>query len=393
MKKTLLLLLLGSGLGLQSDGAVIAGNWCNTANIYDGPAGLLDSQVWSNLTAPAPPVGNNFYAIDSASGLGGSEAARDKDVLVFSDGTPAPAALTVSWHGADLDTNDEVTRPMWPNTIGADIDDGHDQLMTGHLKITDPDGTGPIPPGILTLGLAGMSDVLAETGGVSYELYLYVDGDEEATGKPADWVMTDGTLTYYGRDDATFADVHTIPGSLDDFIQVTSTSGVHQSGNYVRWSGLTADTFSIALTTVNGTDIGVAGFEINILVPPTDAPGTGTIGYWKNHPDAWPSDQIVVGGLVYTRDQAISLMKTPGKGDKTHNLFNQLVAAKLNVAVGNDSSCVDDALRLADEWLVDYPVGSGVKAKNAAWKKDGGILHEILDDYNNGLLCAPHRDD
>ena len=39
------------------------------------------------------------------------------------------------------------------------------------------------------------------------------------------------------------------------------------------------------------------------------------------------------------------------------------------------------------------PVGSGVKAggKKSPWR-EGEPLYEMLDDYNNGLLCAPSRD-
>jgi len=37
------------------------------------------------------------------------------------------------------------------------------------------------------------------------------------------------------------------------------------------------------------------------------------------------------------------------------------------------------------------PVGSGVRGKSDAWR-EGDPLYLMLDDYNNGLLCAPSRD-
>ena len=134
-----------------------------------------------------------------------------------------------------------------------------------------------------------------------------------------------------------------------------------------------------------------------------DNPGTGTQGYWKNHPDAWPVETISVGGVLYTKDAAIAIMKTPGKGDKTYDLFRQVVAAKLNVKIGNEP-CVDWAIYYADRWFGDPTLeppnphsnllGSGVKANNPQWKNPnwGSLYHEVLDDYNNGRLCAPHRD-
>ena len=124
-----------------------------------------------------------------------------------------------------------------------------------------------------------------------------------------------------------------------------------------------------------------------------DNPGTGTPGYWKNHPDAWPVDGITIGGVYYPKAEAIGEMKTPGKGDKTYDLFRHLVAAKLNVIIGNDPSCAwwEDKPDM-DNWFKDNPLGSKTKANTDQWKIWGSPYLEELDDYNNGRLCAPHRD-
>jgi hypothetical protein len=123
-------------------------------------------------------------------------------------------------------------------------------------------------------------------------------------------------------------------------------------------------------------------------------PGVGTPGYWMNHPEAWPVAAITIGGITYTKDEAISYMKMSVKGDKTFTMFPALVAAKLNVLIGNDSSCIVDTIAAADAWMADYgPIGSGVEAggKHSPWRV-GEPLCETLDDYNNGELCAPYRD-
>ena len=119
--------------------------------------------------------------------------------------------------------------------------------------------------------------------------------------------------------------------------------------------------------------------------------GTGTIGYWKNHPDAWPVEEITIGGITYTKDGAIAVMKTPGKGDKTYDMFKQLTASKLNVLIGCESSCIDQTIIDADNWLITYPLGTGVSGGSQAWQI-GEPLHTSLTDYNEGKLCAPHRD-
>jgi hypothetical protein len=127
----------------------------------------------------------------------------------------------------------------------------------------------------------------------------------------------------------------------------------------------------------------------------TVSPGTGTPGYWKNHPEAWAASSAVVGGIItiggnpYTVAQAIGYMGKVSK-DKTITIFSSLLAAKLNVGIGNDDSCIAAAIAKADEWMSFHPVGSGVPASSAAWTEIAST-HEDLDDYNNGRLCAPHR--
>jgi PKD repeat protein len=124
-----------------------------------------------------------------------------------------------------------------------------------------------------------------------------------------------------------------------------------------------------------------------------EAPGTGTPGYWKTHPEAWPVDEITIGGVIYTRDEAIALMLDNNSQDVTYIMFRSLVAAKLNVLIGNDDSCIADTIAAADAWMAAWPVGSGVKAggKDSPWR-DGEPLYIELDNYNNGMLCAPSRD-
>ncbi|MFO7558523.1 MAG: DNRLRE domain-containing protein [Desulfobacterales bacterium] len=122
------------------------------------------------------------------------------------------------------------------------------------------------------------------------------------------------------------------------------------------------------------------------------SPGTESHGYWKNHPEDWPVDEITIGGDVYNRKKAVSFIRKPVKGDKTVNMFRALVAAKLNVIIGNEDSCIADAILAADDWMeTNGPVGSGVRGRSPAWREAKSI-HQELNDYNNGLLCAPRRD-
>jgi hypothetical protein len=118
--------------------------------------------------------------------------------------------------------------------------------------------------------------------------------------------------------------------------------------------------------------------------------GTGTPGYWQNHPDAWPVESIEIGGVCYSKAEAIELISAPVKADKRLTMFPALVAAKLNVLIGAESGCIEETICKADQWMADY--GSNpVKASSGAWCI-GNPLYCELDAYNNGLLCAPSRD-
>ena len=121
-------------------------------------------------------------------------------------------------------------------------------------------------------------------------------------------------------------------------------------------------------------------------------PGTGTPGFWQNHPEAWPVSTVLVGGVTYTKAQAIAILDTPVTKDKSFTMFASLVSALLNVRIGNDSSCVAQTIDKAQDWMTTYgPAGRGVAASSYAWKV-GEPLHRQMDNYNNGMLCAPHRD-
>jgi hypothetical protein len=139
------------------------------------------------------------------------------------------------------------------------------------------------------------------------------------------------------------------------------------------------------------TGVSPSGFAYSFGFVPSAAanPGTGTPGYWKNHPNAWP-DTIVVGGLTYTKAQAIAWLGNVNK-DRTTAMFASLVPAILNVMIGNDGSCIGVAIAAGNNWMATYgPVGSGVAGGSAAWQI-GDPIHNTLDAYNNGQLCAPHR--
>lgn len=151
-----------------------------------------------------------------------------------------------------------------------------------------------------------------------------------------------------------------------------------------------------------GTPVEDEGSATTTLI----ATGTGTPGFWKNHLEVWPvaNDTVLIGDwnhnwvcdadetcLELTTEEALAALSTPPKGDMTWNLGRPLVAAWLNVSAGNESSCVSATIDLAAGWLQAHPLGSAVKGSDPAWAEASGWA-ELLDDYNNGRLCAESRD-
>jgi hypothetical protein len=129
--------------------------------------------------------------------------------------------------------------------------------------------------------------------------------------------------------------------------------------------------------------------------------GTGTPGYWMNHPEAWPVDTIWIGDDDYSKEQAIAIMMMPVAGDKTLTMFPAFVAATLNThpSLCNDFSCISNILMCAEAWLYDNPPLSIVPANSDAWQDgfngcpSGKRIYRKLDKYNNGLWCEMSRDD
>ncbi|HEY7188825.1 MAG TPA: SdrD B-like domain-containing protein [Vicinamibacterales bacterium] len=158
---------------------------------------------------------------------------------------------------------------------------------------------------------------------------------------------------------------------------------------------------SVAEVTITDCCTQHSDIDFGFFTAVVSQPGTGTPGYWKNHPNAWPAPYtsgIKIGGVDYSKDEAIAILSKPGK-DKRATMFSSLLSAMLNVAfVGpggthNDDSCVATTITAADGWMTTWGVPNTnpiVAGSSQAWA-DGEPLHKQMDAYNNGLLCAPHR--
>jgi len=157
--------------------------------------------------------------------------------------------------------------------------------------------------------------------------------------------------------------------------------------------GFIAPTFHLqatsAFTTVqfNGRNAPSFDFLDDVSVTATCVRGQG---YWKNHPDQWPVNQLQLGNNTYDQDELLSILNQSVRGNGLISLAQQLIAAKLNLANGNDGSCIEQTIADADALIGDLvvpPVGD-----DSLRPRDASALVHALDDYNNGNSCAPSCD-
>jgi hypothetical protein len=232
-------------IALAASGAsaeMISGNFCSVANVQNPPAGVIETMNWNDFTSVA-----GFGGVDSTSSV------------FYESG--ASAGVTVSWGGSggvSQNTNDDVNRP-------GDLDDGHDELMTGYLQASKFGSGGYVP--MLTLDVSNI-DVAAFGGTYDVILYFDGDGDIEGTTGAVDFTIDDGVnpaQTVYGRDEGDdYALINDGSDPMSVYSEITSTDALNPTaGNYVMFTGLTGSDFSASLTGV-ANEVGVAlnGFQI-----------------------------------------------------------------------------------------------------------------------------------
>jgi hypothetical protein len=116
---------------------------------------------------------------------------------------------------------------------------------------------------------------------------------------------------------------------------------------------------------------------------------TFTLGYWKNHSNAWPVCCLTVGSVGYNQAQLLSILNEPSGGNGLVSLAHQLITAKLNLAQGAiPPAAVTAAINAADAMigsLVVPPVGAGY-----LFPGDTSSLTQTLDDFNNGVTGSGH---
>jgi hypothetical protein len=234
-------------------------------------------------------------------------------------------------------------------------------------------GVGPVPPAHDTLGaffaatgpdFDSISQTFVTTPGALYDLSFFYQVVEP--GSPPDngmRVLFNGVLV--------FENLNAISGfGTFTFTQLQATG-------------------STTTVEFQGRNVRNADFidDVSVISESPAAPCVRGQGYWKNHPDQWPVIQLLLGNNAYDKDQLLSILHQPVRGNGLVLLAHQLIAAMLNSANGADASCIEQTLADANALIGDLlvpPVGDGYLRPG-----DVSAVAEILDNYNEGALCAP----
>ena len=96
----------------------------------------------------------------------------------------------------------------------------------------------------------------------------------------------------------------------------------------------------------------------------------------------WHEYELPIGGTVYPAVGLLDLLRYGGP-DAATKLARQLVAAKLNVLSGSDSS-IEPVMDTADAFLVEFPPGSDPDGADQDYAL---MLRDLLEDYNHS--CTP----
>ena len=180
-----------------------------------------------------------------------------------------------------------------------------------------------------------------------------------------------------------------VPSNSYQFLTFDPGSNSNEGASFVDGSCPPSPT-PTATSTPTSTATPTATATATATPTPTVTPSgvcPRTIGYWKNHPDAWPVHSLMLGSQTYNMTELLAILNNPGGGDASMILAVQLIAAKLNIAAGSDPTPISSTITHADSLLsmfsgkLPYHV-SPSSMIGQQMVNDG----KTLDNYNNGRL-------
>lgn len=115
---------------------------------------------------------------------------------------------------------------------------------------------------------------------------------------------------------------------------------------------------------------------------------TYSLYYWQNHPRDWLTDNIIIGRLSYTKEEALVIIASNSE-DSTSDTLKHFFAAALNILKGADPAAIETEILQISDWLNTHP--PGVKLSDTE-SEQGKLYADRLEAFNGGAigpgLCA-----
>lgn len=151
-------------------------------------------------------------------------------------------------------------------------------------------------------------------------------------------------------------------------------------------SFLTTATFTDSVTHPTVTRSLTSGASTPASFPTTTRNCTYSTHYWRANPNAWMIENVVIGRLVFSKDEAIDILDRQPE-DEVTALLQQFFTALLNTLKGANADAVETALIQTSDWLSAHPEGVDLSQFE---RNQANALTQALSEYNNGAIGPGH---
>lgn len=108
---------------------------------------------------------------------------------------------------------------------------------------------------------------------------------------------------------------------------------------------------------------------------------TYSMQYWAQHPEAWLTDNIIIGRLTYSMQDARQILVQNNQDSTRALVLKEFFAATLNVLKGADGRVIERDMIAASDWLNRHPAYDRLTPEERA---EGEALFRVLNAFNLG---------
>ena len=113
---------------------------------------------------------------------------------------------------------------------------------------------------------------------------------------------------------------------------------------------------------------------------------TYTLHYWRNNPDSWMIENIVIGNLSFSKAEAIVILDIEFPNPTTR-MVQQFFAALLNTLKGADPADIDQTMVEVGDWLIIHPPGIDLTEAEIL---EVDAMAGVLEAHNTGITGPGH---